>query len=64
MNGFGRADLIIEAVAERLEVKQSVFQQLAEQVREPLLRSSNGPATHSGSTLAAVPPLPVRMNSR
>jgi 3-hydroxyacyl-CoA dehydrogenase/enoyl-CoA hydratase/3-hydroxybutyryl-CoA epimerase len=39
--GMANADLVIEAVAERIEVKQSVFQQLAEQVRPDCILATN-----------------------
>ncbi|MCH2100416.1 MAG: 3-hydroxyacyl-CoA dehydrogenase NAD-binding domain-containing protein [Planctomycetes bacterium] len=41
MIGFGNADLIIEAVAERLDVKLSVFQKLAKQVSSDCILATN-----------------------
>lgn len=41
MDGFQNADLVIEAVAERLDVKQSVFQELARQVRPDCVLATN-----------------------
>ncbi|MAW59198.1 MAG: hypothetical protein CMJ94_00025 [Planctomycetes bacterium] len=60
MNGFGRADLIIEAVAERLEVKQSVFQQLAEQVSPECILATNT-SSLSVTEIAAGVPHPERV---
>ena len=39
--GFGRVDFVIEAVVERLDIKQKVFAQLAEQVPEDAVLASN-----------------------
>jgi 3-hydroxyacyl-CoA dehydrogenase / enoyl-CoA hydratase / 3-hydroxybutyryl-CoA epimerase len=39
--GMAHVDLVIEAVAERLEIKQSVFQQLAAQVRPDCILATN-----------------------
>jgi 3-hydroxyacyl-CoA dehydrogenase/enoyl-CoA hydratase/3-hydroxybutyryl-CoA epimerase len=39
--GFGSVDFVIEAVVERLDVKQKVFAQLAEQVPEDAVLASN-----------------------
>ncbi|MDY7092520.1 MAG: 3-hydroxyacyl-CoA dehydrogenase NAD-binding domain-containing protein [Acidobacteriota bacterium] len=41
LEGFRRADLVIEAVTERLEVKRKVFGQLAEAVSKDALLASN-----------------------
>jgi 3-hydroxyacyl-CoA dehydrogenase/enoyl-CoA hydratase/3-hydroxybutyryl-CoA epimerase len=41
LEGFRRADLVIEAVTERLEVKRQVFRQLAEAVSADTLLASN-----------------------
>ena len=60
MIGFGNADLIIEAVAERLDVKQSVFQQLAEQVSAECILATNT-SSLSVTEIAAGVPHPERV---
>jgi len=40
-SGFGRVDLVIEAVVEKLEVKQAVFAEVAAQVGEETVLASN-----------------------
>ncbi len=40
-SGFRRADLVIEAIVEKLEVKQAVFAELAAQVRDDTVLASN-----------------------
>lgn len=40
-SGFGRCDLVIEAIVERLDVKQRVFAELAEVVGEDAILASN-----------------------
>ncbi len=39
--GFGRCDVVIEAIVEILEIKQKVFAELAEHVREDAILASN-----------------------
>jgi 3-hydroxyacyl-CoA dehydrogenase / enoyl-CoA hydratase / 3-hydroxybutyryl-CoA epimerase len=53
--GMANADLVIEAVAERLEVKRSVFSQLAKQVRPDCILATN---TSSLSVTAIAEGLP------
>jgi 3-hydroxyacyl-CoA dehydrogenase/enoyl-CoA hydratase/3-hydroxybutyryl-CoA epimerase len=40
-SGFGRVDLVVEAIVERMEVKQQVFAETAEHVREDCVLASN-----------------------
>lgn len=60
MIGFGNAGLVLEAVAERLEVKQSVFQQLAEQVGPECILATNT-SSLSVTDIAAGVPHPERV---
>ena len=55
LQGFGRADLVIEAVAERLEVKRQVFGELAQAVPPTTLLATN---TSSLSVTAIAEGLP------
>lgn len=39
--GFGRVDLVVEAVVERMDVKQAVFRELEERVRDECVLATN-----------------------
>jgi 3-hydroxyacyl-CoA dehydrogenase / enoyl-CoA hydratase / 3-hydroxybutyryl-CoA epimerase len=60
MHGFGPAQIVIEAVAERLDVKQSVFQKLAEQVAPDCILASNT-SSLSITKIAELVPHPERV---
>jgi 3-hydroxyacyl-CoA dehydrogenase / enoyl-CoA hydratase / 3-hydroxybutyryl-CoA epimerase len=60
LRGFDRAQIVIEAVAERLDVKQSVFRQLAEQVSADCILATNT-SSLSVSKIAEGVPNPERV---
>lgn len=60
LQGFDRAQIVIEAVAERLDVKQSVFKQLAEQVSPDCILATNT-SSLSVSKIAEGVPNPERV---
>ncbi len=55
MDGFSGSQIVIEAVAERLDVKQSVFQQLARQVGSDCILASNTSSLSVTSIAEGVP---------
>lgn len=58
--GFGRCDLVVEAVAERLEVKRKVLATFAERVREGAVLATNT-SSLSVDAIAAELPAPERV---
>ncbi len=60
LQGFDRCQIVIEAVAERLDVKQSVFQQLAQQVSSDCILATNT-SSLSVSKIAEGVPNPERV---
>ncbi|MCZ6597657.1 MAG: 3-hydroxyacyl-CoA dehydrogenase NAD-binding domain-containing protein, partial [Planctomycetota bacterium] len=58
--GFGRCELVVEAVAERLEVKHAVFRELAEAVADDTILATNT-SSLSVDAIAAEVPHPERV---
>ncbi len=59
-DGFGRADVVIEAVVENLEIKQKVFAETAKHVREDTILASNT-SSLSIDAIGALTPHPERV---
>ncbi len=59
-SGFRRADVVIEAVVEKLEVKRSVFAEIAEEVRDEAVLATNT-SSLSVDAIAADTPHPERV---